>query len=369
MVAITVACVSLLLQSQALCQCKWKTVNESTQNEVYRFAYGAVSYGEKSIVVGGFEPSGSDPAYIPVRRTASFTYDEGSIGMWNEGLPELPKELGGIAIGVDNTTWMIIVAGGTITSPLDQPYPGTLSYKVYTYNLNEGAWRNDVVSDLPMTNDSEEGDRTDSGGVVCGNGTAKYFFVTGGRRYSEAVGGLWVVLANTTAYDLVNNVWVELPQLNVARHQHGIVCDAGRIFVVGGSTKVGQGPTSGFLTGTVEMLDLNQMDQGWRLTTPLNIPRAGLTAISVGNSIMAIGGLGITATATVETLDITQRWPTLNMTWSYGEPLEVSRSFASVTKINSQDGNETVCVFSGFREDDPVGEKGIGNVVECCECV
>eukprot|EP00039_Didymoeca_costata_P023952 m.8795 g.8795 ORF g.8795 m.8795 type:complete len:365 (-) comp3958_c0_seq1:58-1152(-) len=342
-------------------QCSFAWISLKNETGPGRFSYGAVSLGSLSYVIGGFEPSGSDPEYIPVARVASF--DTNNNGTWSEGLPIMPAALGGIAAGADNTTGTIIIAGGTVTAPtmeIAQPDPGTLTDAVYTLNVQQGAWRTDVIPPLPMTSSSEKGDRTDAGGVVCGNGTSRYFFVVGGRRFSEAVND-WVVLGNATVYDLVNNAWSEFPQLNAPRHQHGIACDSvnGRVFVVGGSSKNGQGPNARFALDVVEMFDLNNPTQGWQLVSSLNIARTGLAATIVANTLLAIGGDGLTDSATVERLDLSL--PPNSAKWTFQPPLNTARGYLSATTLHSPMDEYNVCAFSGLHGDN----SGMGNCVEC----
>lgn len=119
--------------------------------------------------------------------------------------------------------------------------------------------------------------------------------VTAARDEIFMIGGLWeypdgspYLINQTFIYNPVTNNWREGPPINIARAGHTAVTVGNKIFVIGGS--VSYNPHT--LTDSVEILDLSSPNPTWQISecSKLSFPRDWHASVVLNNEIYVIGG-------------------------------------------------------------------------------
>jgi non-specific serine/threonine protein kinase len=224
----------------------------------------AVAYRGELIVIGGWEPRGSD--------LTAFTSGEVMAlrkGKWVRLAPLRHPRAAAAAAVVDDK---IVVFGGQADKKLVEQteyLPGGVKW-------HDGA-------DLPTPREH-----------LAAASDGRFIYAVGGRELSAD--------ANTRAlerYDARADRWTKLPSMPVASGSLGAAILKGRLVVVGGedSTRV---------LDTVQSYRLKS--QRWARLDPLPTPRHGLAVAAFGDTLYAIdGALGaghLQSTNKIETLDI-----------------------------------------------------------------
>lgn len=386
-------------------------VRARTHTNVLVSLPGTVTIKSDAYLMGGFhvEPNNaSGPGnYVHPPLAGMGLFTPGNIGVqnappvWNEEMPELPKALGHAAVSFDAASNNVIVATGQTVYPVDeqpfgQPDPADILDTVFTYNPIEGAWRSDTIPRLPAVTFidqqpllSEYGGRASAAGAVCGNGTASWFFLVGGRHFScstchpsynnkptcaektDPPCAKWVVLGNTTGYPTASigqpptwGKWSEYPQMRTPRADHTLVCSGNTLYAIGGTTHEQPGTPAkeshddgihlgNYALGSVEMMDLSLPQANWSWTTMnsgLHVPRLGLAATVANEKIYVMGGYMDSYVTTVESLDVSAAGRIANAGWQYETPMLSARGYLGSSVINN-----TLCTFGGLCNDDHLG--------------
>lgn len=226
----------------------------------------AVSYRGELVVLGGWQPEGSNLTAITSSRVFALRN-----GAWVE-LPELnwPRAAGAAAVVGDR----IVVVGGQANGGL-----------VSTTEVFDGTrW----VGAAPIPTPREH---------LAAASYGRFIYAVGGRALSSDRNS-----AAMERYDPLRDEWERLPPMPTARGGLGAAVVDGRLIAVGGEQ-----PTGVF--DTVQAYDI--ASSSWSELAPLRTPRHGLGAAAVGSSLYAISGADrptyAESSATTEVLTIPRR--------------------------------------------------------------
>lgn len=216
-------------------------------------------------VLGGLTGNDQDPVWSYT--TACFIYDP-STDVWAT-LPPMPDAQGRGASAVGVHEWIVYLAGGMKSNYLT---PGGLQDSVdivTSYDTRTGEWR--ALPSLP-------GKRDHVGGAVVGSA----FYVIGGRDHGHenTRNTTWVMDLNK-----IDEGWSTKSQMPTARAGMAVGV-LGRHIVTFGGEGNPEDPSGVF--SQVEAYDTHS--DRWVHLNPMPVPRHGMAAASVHDSIVIPGG-------------------------------------------------------------------------------
>ena len=226
----------------------------------------AVAYRGELVVIGGWEPKGSELTAVASREVLALRD-----GRWVRYAPLRHPRAAAAAAVVDDK---IVVTGGQADGKLVRQtefLPGGVEWK-------QGA-------DLPTPREHL---------AVAADEDGRFLYAVGGRDLSPD--------NNTRAlerYDIRDDRWTKLPSLPVATGSLGAAILKGRLVAAGGETS----------TGVIKSVQsYNLKSRRWSQLAALRTPRHGLGAAALGDTLYTIGGaLGaghLESTGKVEGLDV-----------------------------------------------------------------
>jgi non-specific serine/threonine protein kinase len=226
----------------------------------------AVAYRGELVVIGGWEPRGSELTAVASREVLALRD-----GRWVRYAPLRHPRAAAAAAVVDDK---IVVTGGQADGKLVRQtefLPGGVEWK-------QGA-------DLPTPREHLAAAADEAG---------RFLYAVGGRDLSPD--------NNTRAlerYDIRDDRWTKLPSLPVATGSLGAAILKGRLVAAGGETS----------TGVIKSVQsYNLKSRRWSQLAALRTPRHGLGLAALGDTLYAIGGaLGaghLESTGKVEGLDV-----------------------------------------------------------------
>lgn len=135
--------------------------------------------------------------------------------------------------------------------------------------------------------------------------------------------------------------WVALPNMLVGRHQPGAVVMDGKLYVAGGYDT----EHHRFLN-SVEVFD--DVSQKWYMVTGMKFPRAGLSLVSEGGRLYAMGGY-----RDYKYLDVVEEYDPLHDEWTTLSKMKLPRAKFGAVKRDGQ--IYVVGGRKGFRRGDQLG--------------
>ncbi|MDP1850689.1 MAG: protein kinase [Solirubrobacteraceae bacterium] len=226
----------------------------------------AVAYRGELVVIGGWEPKGSNLTAVASREVLALRD-----GRWVRYAPLRHPRAAAAAAVVDDK---IVVTGGQADGKLVRQtefLPGGVVWK-------QGA-------DLPTPREHL---------AVAADEDGRFLYAVGGRDLSPD--------SNTRAlerYDIRDDRWTKLPSMPVASGSLGAAFLKGRVVAIGGETS----------TGVIKSVQsYGVKSRRWSQLAALPTPRHGLGVAALGDTLYAIGGaLGaghLASTDKVEGLDL-----------------------------------------------------------------
>ncbi|XP_038056903.1 kelch-like protein 8 isoform X2 [Patiria miniata] len=144
--------------------------------------------------------------------------------------------------------------------------------------------------------------------------TAGVLFVVGGRGASGDP------FKSIECYDLRNNRWFHVAELNYKRRHVGVLSAGGKVYAAGGHDGKDH-------LNSMEVFE--PKTNKWTLVSPMKTKRRGLAVTQLGGPLYAIGGLDDnTCFSEVERYDIASD------SWSYAAPMIMARGGVAVETLN-----------------------------------
>ncbi|KFA76925.1 hypothetical protein S40288_06205 [Stachybotrys chartarum IBT 40288] len=165
----------------------------------------------------------------------------------------------------------------------------------------------------------------------------KTIYLAGGLRTLELrIGGIQATMDVVSAFDTVSGKWTPVPE--IARripegrdHAGGAV--VGHHFYVLGGRRDGLAS----LKDTVFVLDLEDMERGWRTSEGrFPTPRGGLSAATIGHLIYTFGGEGNPAEGSNGVFNETEAFDTRTETWTRLRSMAVPRHGTSAVGVGGR---------------------------------
>lgn len=122
------------------------------------------------------------------------------------------------------------------------------------------------------------------------------------------------------------NQWNSLPALPVPLHHAGAGELGDRLYVVGGYT----GTAGAAWTPVAEVWSLGNGEEKWRPEPPLSAPRGALAVASLGNALVAVGGVAGPDLVRTEILELGAT------SWRRGPDLTVPREHLAATSLDGR---------------------------------
>ncbi|KAH7321346.1 hypothetical protein B0I35DRAFT_450697 [Stachybotrys elegans] len=162
-------------------------------------------------------------------------------------------------------------------------------------------------------------------------------FLAGGlRRLEPFAGGVQTTMDVVSAFNTVSGRWIPLPKaarrLPEPRDHAGGAVVGHHFYVLGGRMN---GQVN--VKDTVFVLDLDNMEKGWRVSPGrLPTPRGGLSAATMGPIVYTFGGEGNPAAGSGGVFNETEAFDTRTETWTQLQPMAMPRHGTSAVAVGSK---------------------------------